>query len=74
MQIPDGSMGFPTIEEVNRIAEITTDLNTYSSELVTALVMGEKSLDNWNVYMSDLSRLGLDELIGIYQSRIDRTK
>jgi hypothetical protein len=34
--------------------------------------MGEKSLDNWNTYLADLKRLGLDELISIYQARLDR--
>jgi hypothetical protein len=34
--------------------------------------MGEKSLSNWNTYMADLRRLGRDEMITIYQARIDR--
>jgi hypothetical protein len=65
---------FPTAKEVDRIAEITPDLTTYSTELITALILGEKSQDNWNAYMADLKRLGLDELITINQARIDRAK
>ncbi|MDR0668693.1 MAG: extracellular solute-binding protein [Treponema sp.] len=65
-------LSFPTSREVERIQAITPDLNTYSAELLTSLIMGEKSLDNWNSYISDLRRLGLDELISIYQARIDR--
>jgi hypothetical protein len=61
-----------TQTETTRIRELTPDLNTYSSELLTALIMGEKSLDNWNTYMADLRRLGLDELTSIYQARLDR--
>ncbi|GHU00241.1 hypothetical protein FACS1894142_8370 [Spirochaetia bacterium] len=63
---------FPTAKEIARIAQITPDLETYSSELITGLIMGEKSMDNWNTYMADLKRLGLDELIAINQARVDR--
>ena len=61
-----------TIDEIDRINEISTDLNTYSSELLTKLIMGEKSLDDWDSYMSDLKDLGLDDLIAIQQARCDR--
>jgi hypothetical protein len=65
-------LAFPTSREMERIQVIRPDLTTYSTELLTALIMGEKTLDNWNTYMADLRRLGLDELISIYQARIDR--
>jgi hypothetical protein len=67
-------LAFPTAKEIDRIAEISPDLTTYSTELITALILGEKSLDNWNAYMADLKRLGLDELITINQARTDRAK
>jgi ABC-type glycerol-3-phosphate transport system substrate-binding protein len=65
-------LAFPTAKEVERIAAISPDLNTYSNELIAALIMGEKSLDNWDSYIADLKRLGLDELISIFQARMDR--
>jgi hypothetical protein len=65
---------FPTVAETNRINELTPDLDTYTSELITALIMGEKSLDNWDSYIADLKRLGLDEIIAICQARLDRAK
>jgi len=67
-------LAFPTVREVDRLAEIRPDLTTYSSELISALIMGEKSLNNWDAYISDLKRLGLDELISIYQARINRAR
>jgi hypothetical protein len=69
-----GITAFPTNRETERIAAIMPDLTTYSEELITSLIMGEKSLDNWNTYINDLKRLGLDELIAIYQARIDRAR
>ncbi len=63
-----------TADEADRTTEILSDLDTYSQELLTKLILGQKSLDDWDSYMADLKRLGLDELIGIYQARYDRTK
>ena len=63
-----------TQEETKRTSEILTDLKTYSEELLTKLILGQKSMDDWDSYMDDLKRLGLDELIEIYQGRYDRTK
>ena len=62
-----------TLDEISRSNALTSDLNTYSSELLTKLIMGEQSLDNWDSYIKDLKELGLDELIAIDQARCDRT-
>jgi ABC-type glycerol-3-phosphate transport system substrate-binding protein len=70
----DSSVAFPAAREMERMAAIRPDLETYSSELLASLIMGEKILDNWNTYMADLKRLGLDELVGIYQARLDRAR
>jgi hypothetical protein len=70
----DGVLAFATVQESERLSELTPDLNTYVSELITALVMGEKSLNDWDSYIANLKRLGLDEVISIYQARLDRMK
>ncbi len=61
-----------TAEEAARINEISLDLDTYTSELILALVRGEKSLDDWDSYIEKMQELGLDELISITQARYDR--
>ena len=66
------SGAYPTTEQVDKISEIDRDLNTYSSELLTKLILGQKSLDNWDTYIKDLKRLGLDERISIEQDLVDR--
>lgn len=63
-----------TEEELTRINEITTDLATYSSELLSKLILGQQSMDDWDTYIADLQRLGLDELIEINQARYDRAQ
>jgi hypothetical protein len=72
--ITDGVLAFPTNAESDRMNEILPDLGTYVSELITALIIGEKSLSGWDGYIADLKRLGLDEYIAIYQARLDRVK
>lgn len=62
----------PTAEEIDHTNEISTDLRTYSAELLTKLIMGEKSLEDWDSYIADLKELGLDDLIAINQARYDR--
>lgn len=70
----EGIITFPTAVEADRVAQILPDLKTYSAELMAALIMGQKSLNDWNTYMADFKRLGLDDLVGIYQSRLNRMK
>jgi hypothetical protein len=67
-------LAFPTANELERINAITPDLTTYSSELLASLIMGEKSLANWESYLTNLKRLGLDELTKIFQARLDRAR
>lgn len=63
-----------TEEETQRSSDIKADLDTYYSELLTKLIMGQQSMDDWDSYIADMKDLGLDELIEIYQARYDRTK
>jgi len=71
---PEADLAVPTLEELEKSASIKMDLETYSEELLTKLILGQKSLDDWDSYISDLKRLGLDDLIEINQARLDRTK
>jgi hypothetical protein len=74
IQTIDYVASYATIQEAQRTGELRPDLNTYSSELLSSIIMGEKSLSNWDSYMADLKRLGLDELISIAQARLDRAR
>lgn len=70
----DGVLAAATDEENEKIADLTTDLKTYYEELLTKLILGQASMDDWNSYISDLKELGLDELISITQARYDRAQ
>lgn len=71
---PESDFAIPTLEELEKTASIERDLKTYSEELLTKLILGQQSMDDWDKFMEDLKRLGLDEMITINQARYDRTK
>lgn len=68
------NLAVKTEDQMKKLAEIETDLKTYSEELLLKLVLGQKSLDDWDTYMSDLKRLGLDDKIAIEQDCYDRAQ
>jgi hypothetical protein len=70
----NSKMAPATIKELDRITAIRPDLETYCQELLTGLITGQKNVSGWDGYMADLKRLGLDELVSIYQARINRAK
>lgn len=65
-------MAIATDEQNARKAALTTDLSTYSSELVTDFILGRASFDDWDQYIAQMQELGLDELIEIEQSQYDK--
>lgn len=62
----------PDDNQLNEKTKILTDLSTYSKELATKLALGQASLDNWDKYISDLKKLGLDKLLNIDQQLLDK--
>lgn len=65
-------LAIPDEKQLETKTKILTNLNTYSSELATKLVLGQKSLDDWDQYIAELKKLGLDQLIEIDQQLLDR--
>ena len=61
-----GIWSSPDEEAQARIDELMPDLSTYMGELNDNLITGNWSLDNWDEYMAELKKLGLDEVLAIY--------
>ncbi len=61
-----------TDDQNKRKSSIVTDLETYSAELCTDLILGNASFDKWEEYIAQLKKLGLDELIEIEQAQLDK--
>ncbi len=62
---------FP-LESQTRIASLTADINAYVTQSMAQFVTGDLNIDNdWDNYMNTLKRMGVDDLIKIYQDRYD---
>ena len=65
-------LALATDEELENINTYSTSVGTYSKELLTNLILGRESMDNWDSYIAKLKELGLDKLIEVYQAQHDR--
>ena len=70
----EANLAAATEEETDRMTEIKADFDTYYQELLTKLILGQASMDDWDSYINDMKELGLDELISITQERYDRAQ
>lgn len=60
-----------TEEQLDRIASLTADINTYESEMIQKFIMGQESFDNWDSFRETVRAMGGDELTAIYQEQLD---
>jgi len=63
-----------TSEEQSRLNTVQNDVETLVKQREAKFVTGQESLDNWDQYIEDLKKAGLDELIKIKQAAYDRYK
>lgn len=61
-------------EESERIAELSTTLNTFVSENLEKFLIGAKPLSEWDTFQEELSELPIDELLAIYEKAYNRVK
>ena len=62
-----------TSEEYDAIGEIEVNLHTYADESIGAFLTGVKDLDaDWDAYLAELDRIGLNEYLKVAQEVYDR--
>lgn len=61
-----------TPEESSEAAQIITDVNTYNSEMFMKFIMGVEPIENFDKYVAQLKKLGIDKYIQIQQAAYDR--
>jgi putative aldouronate transport system substrate-binding protein len=61
-----------TLEESDRVAALSSEINTYVAESRTQFVMGSKPLSEFDDYIKTLESMGLDELVKLKQAALDR--
>ncbi len=64
----------PSDEEVSQVAKIMSEVDTYNEEMFMKFIMGAEPVENFDKYVEQLHKLGIDKVIAIYQSALDRYK
>jgi putative aldouronate transport system substrate-binding protein len=72
-QIPFPQTYF-TEEQEKRISIIESDLNTYIEQMEAKFITGAEAFTKWDDYVKTIERMGLNELIDIYQVAYDTWK
>lgn len=59
-------------EEVDEIADILSTLTTYRDEMTVAFITGNKPLSDWDDYVEELNKIGLEKYLEVTQGAFDR--
>lgn len=62
-----------TTEELSRLAQIQPTISDIVDRYINQWVTGGVTDDNWNSYLEELKGAGVEELVSIYQTAVDRT-
>lgn len=63
-----------TTEETEAISVSSTDIQNHFKEMTTAFIMGTRSLDEWDNYITELNNMGLENYVAVTQAAYDRSK
>lgn len=61
-----------TTEESDEIVLIMTDITTYVSENRINFIYGNRSVEEFEAFRSDIKKMGIDRVLEIYQAAYDR--
>ncbi len=70
---PDSYLAFND-EEAKVKDETHTQLKTYAEEMITKMILGQEPLSKFDEMVKNLNELGLDRLLGAYESAYARVK
>lgn len=62
-----------TTTELSRLAQIQPTISDIVDRYINQWVTGGVTDDNWNAYLGELQSAGVEELVSIYQSAVDRS-
>ncbi|MGE5551199.1 MAG: extracellular solute-binding protein [Bacteroidota bacterium] len=64
----------PTVDEVAEVGRIMSDITTYNDEMFMKFILGTEPIENFDKYVAQVKKLGIDRAIAIYQAAYDRYK
>ncbi|RKN85179.1 extracellular solute-binding protein [Paenibacillus ginsengarvi] len=59
-------------EEQKRLNVVKTDIKTYVDQMEAKFIVGQEPLTKWDDYVNTIKKMGLDEMLKIYQDAYDR--
>ena len=62
-----------TTDELSRLAQIQPTISDIVDRYINQWATGGVTDDNWNAYLGELQSAGVEELVSIYQSAVDRS-
>lgn len=63
---------YMTKDEIDKVAENSTDITTYVEQMEAKFITGVESLDKYDDYVKTLKDMGLDDYVKVYQEAYDR--
>ncbi|MBQ9696425.1 MAG: hypothetical protein IJV58_08365 [Oscillospiraceae bacterium] len=63
-----------TTDELSRLAQIQPPISDIVDRYINTWITGGVTDDNWNAYLSELQAAGVDDLVAIYQTAVDRSQ
>lgn len=58
-------------EDINEFSTLRTDIDAYRDEMYIKFITGTESLDNFDAYLKNLKKIGIDRLLEIEQKAYD---
>ncbi len=62
-----------TVEELTRLAQIQPTVSDIVDRYINTWVTNGVTDDNWNSYLSELEAAGVNDIVNIYQTAVDRS-
>ncbi|GAA0376892.1 extracellular solute-binding protein [Paenibacillus motobuensis] len=76
--VPIGRSPFPNVyltnDEQSEASALFSDIDTYVKQMEARFVTGQEPLSNWNKYVDQLKKMGVDRYVELYQAAYDRSK
>jgi putative aldouronate transport system substrate-binding protein len=62
-----------TEQEAGDLKTLVTDVNTYRQETWTNMISGKQGMDQWDAYVAQMKKIGVDKIEQIYTTAYQRT-
>ena len=61
-----------TTEESSVVSQKYSEIDTYCREMITKFILGTESLDNWDLFIESIKKLGAEEILQLKQVAYER--